>query len=269
MVGMSSYDDSLHPRGQAANAGQYRAKSNDAPAIVLDFEDDGEDILVSAGREGALAAMRGEDKPTPEVIFEQLVGRAPEPDDTDQVAEFDEQFAIAYDLASPSDRQIDVDNLLSEYASARAEKIARVNVNDGDDDAYEAYEDAVMDHVDDMVEALQRYRAKEKAELEAVARPATDIAVAVVKRHAALDATHLTGQNAVTIAAAAVKADRAARAGTPTEESKPASENTDLDPQPWRSDASGMRYAQKPRDGHGPYRFLPRVGYAAKRSDYR
>lgn len=36
MVGMTSYDESQHPRGQATNAGQFRAKQNDAPTGVLD-----------------------------------------------------------------------------------------------------------------------------------------------------------------------------------------------------------------------------------------
>lgn len=33
---MSPYDETLHPRGQAANAGQFRAKANSAPAGLLD-----------------------------------------------------------------------------------------------------------------------------------------------------------------------------------------------------------------------------------------
>ncbi|MBN9214822.1 MAG: hypothetical protein J0J04_08530 [Microbacterium sp.] len=32
---MTTYDESLHPRGQAANAGQFRSKENDAPTSVL------------------------------------------------------------------------------------------------------------------------------------------------------------------------------------------------------------------------------------------
>lgn len=35
MVGMSSFDESLHPRGQASNAGQFRTKENDAPTGEL------------------------------------------------------------------------------------------------------------------------------------------------------------------------------------------------------------------------------------------
>lgn len=35
MVGMTTYDESLHPRGQAANAGQFREKHNDAPTGSL------------------------------------------------------------------------------------------------------------------------------------------------------------------------------------------------------------------------------------------
>lgn len=33
---MSTYSESLHPRGQARNAGQFRAKANDAPEAALD-----------------------------------------------------------------------------------------------------------------------------------------------------------------------------------------------------------------------------------------
>lgn len=32
---MSTFTETLHPRGQAANAGQFRAKTNDAPAGIL------------------------------------------------------------------------------------------------------------------------------------------------------------------------------------------------------------------------------------------
>lgn len=35
MVRVSTYDDTLHPRGQAANAGQFRAKENSAPVETL------------------------------------------------------------------------------------------------------------------------------------------------------------------------------------------------------------------------------------------
>lgn len=35
MVAMSTFDETLHPRGQAANAGQFAAKRNDAPAGQL------------------------------------------------------------------------------------------------------------------------------------------------------------------------------------------------------------------------------------------
>lgn len=35
MVGMTTFDESQHPRGQAANAGQFASKSNDAPAGEL------------------------------------------------------------------------------------------------------------------------------------------------------------------------------------------------------------------------------------------
>ncbi len=259
---MSAFNEAQHPRSRT---GQFQEKYNTAPAGTLDFEDDEAGILVSAGREGALAAMAGEERPSAEAIFSQLVGREPEPADADDVAAFATQFATGYSLAQPSSHPVDVDALLSNYASARAEKIGRVNVDDADDDAYEEYENAVMDNIDAMFEALQRYRSKEKAELAEAVRPAKDIAVATVKRLAALDAARLTGQNAVTIAAAAVEADRAAQASAPTTKR----ETVQLDPQPWRSDASGMRYAQNPRDGHGPYRFLPRVGYAAERSEYR
>lgn len=35
MVDMTTFDESLHPRGQAANSGQFREKRNDAPAGAL------------------------------------------------------------------------------------------------------------------------------------------------------------------------------------------------------------------------------------------
>ncbi|MBN9214107.1 MAG: hypothetical protein J0J04_04700 [Microbacterium sp.] len=43
---MSTFDESLHPRGQAANAGQFRTKSNDAPAGTLASDDDTDVIRV-------------------------------------------------------------------------------------------------------------------------------------------------------------------------------------------------------------------------------
>lgn len=114
MVGMKTFDPSLHPRGQAANPGQFRERADFAPGGGLDFEDDAENILVSAGREGALAAMQGEPVPAPEAVFQRIVGRAPAEDDADQVTELAEHFRAAYDLAKPSDRSIDVDRVLAE-----------------------------------------------------------------------------------------------------------------------------------------------------------
>lgn len=35
MVGMSTYNEALHPRGNAKNAGQFATKTNDAPATTL------------------------------------------------------------------------------------------------------------------------------------------------------------------------------------------------------------------------------------------
>lgn len=49
MVSMSTFDTSKHPRGQVANAGQFRLKENDAPAVQL---------TLPAGAEGFLARKR-------------------------------------------------------------------------------------------------------------------------------------------------------------------------------------------------------------------
>ncbi|MBN9214652.1 MAG: hypothetical protein J0J04_07550 [Microbacterium sp.] len=41
---MSTFDESLHPRGQAGNAGQFATKTNDAPAGTLTIEPDEHDV---------------------------------------------------------------------------------------------------------------------------------------------------------------------------------------------------------------------------------
>ncbi|MBN9214113.1 MAG: hypothetical protein J0J04_04730 [Microbacterium sp.] len=61
---MTTFNESLHPRGQAANAGQFRQTFNDAPASSLLIDDrflDGELVVFNgdAGTESELDDVRG------------------------------------------------------------------------------------------------------------------------------------------------------------------------------------------------------------------
>lgn len=160
MVVMSTprFDPTLHPREVAS--GQFATKTNDAPLGSLDFEEDGEDILVTAGHIGAKDAFRGVEQPTDAEVFEQLAGRAPEAADAAQVTELADAYGTAYDVArklAGEDRLAPVDpaDLLDRYVDAKADYIAAVNVRDDDEDAFEAHEDTMMALVDDMAVALR------------------------------------------------------------------------------------------------------------------
>lgn len=56
MVVMSTHDESLHPRGQAANAGQFRTKENSAPADALTRPAPSREEVTMRAREAADAA---------------------------------------------------------------------------------------------------------------------------------------------------------------------------------------------------------------------
>lgn len=52
---MSTFDETLHPRGQAGNLGQFKAKENRAPTATLEAPRSGYDTFIEAKRQALLA----------------------------------------------------------------------------------------------------------------------------------------------------------------------------------------------------------------------
>lgn len=168
MVVMSTkltFDETLHPRGQASNGGQFRAKLIMPPAgaLIPDFEDGPSALLVSAGKRGALDAMQGEPQRSGEAVFAYLVGRAVEAEDRDTVSEIASAYETAFSTALPGSHPIDVAVLLTRYEKAKSDYIGTINENDTDEVAFEEHEDSMMGLVDDMAIALRRQLASDSA----------------------------------------------------------------------------------------------------------